>query len=78
MRKLKTSVFAILFLAIIGLSSCATLFCGPVSTCQRTKPAPGEPSREVRPGALILDILIFWPGAIVDFATSAIYKPCGK
>jgi hypothetical protein len=26
-------------------------------------------------GALIADILLFWPGTIVDFATGAIYKP---
>ena len=47
-----------------------------VSECQRTKPAPGKPARELRAGALIADILLFWPGAIVDFATGAIYKPC--
>jgi hypothetical protein len=25
--------------------------------------------------ALVADILLFWPGAIVDFATGAIYQP---
>jgi hypothetical protein len=25
---------------------------------------------------LILDVLLFVPGVIVDFATGAIYKPC--
>lgn len=65
-------------LLIVSMSSCATIFGGPVSEYQRTKPAPGEPQRAVRAGALIADILLFWPGAIVDFATGAIYKPEGK
>ena len=65
-------------LLIVSMSSCATIFGGPVSEFQRTKPAAGEPARQVRAGALIADILLFWPGAIVDFATGAIYKPEGK
>lgn len=36
------------------------------------------PQRDIRVGALIADILLFWPGTIVDFATGAIYKPEGK
>jgi hypothetical protein len=59
-----------------SLSSCATVLGGPISSCQRTKPSPGKPNRAVRPVALIADIIIFWPFAIVDFATGAIYKPC--
>ena len=59
-------------LLIVSMSSCATIFGGPVSEYQRTKPAPGEPQRAVRAGALIADILLFWPGAIVDFTTGAI------
>lgn len=76
MKKKITNVMAIMLIAIT-MSSCATIFGGPVSSCQRTKPAAGEPARTVRAGALIADILLFWPGAIVDFATGAIYKPCG-
>ncbi len=57
-------------------SSCATILGGSVNTCQKTKPQPGQPSRDVRVAALIFDILLFWPGAIVDFADGAIYKPC--
>ncbi|MHA8051362.1 hypothetical protein V7S79_09595 [Aquirufa sp. ROCK-SH2] len=68
------SVF--LLLGSITLSSCATVLGGPISSCQRTKPAPGRPTRAVRPVALIADIVIFWPFAVVDFATGAIYKPC--
>ena len=70
------------FLAIIvmawTLSSCATVFGGHVSTYQKTKPAAGQPQRNVRVAALICDIILFWPGTIVDFATGAIYKPEGK
>jgi len=76
MKKIRTTIFAILLIVIVVLPSCATVFGGPVSVCQRTKPLAGEPQRALRAGALIADILLFWPGAIVDFATGAIYKPC--
>lgn len=62
----------------VMLSSCATVLGGRVSSCQRTKPAAGAPAREIRAVALIADVLLFWPGAVIDFATGAIYKPCGK
>jgi hypothetical protein len=75
MKKTLLQVSVVLLL-VASLSSCATVFGGRVSDCQRTKPASGEPSRRLRAGALIADILLFWPGAIVDFATGAIYKPC--
>ncbi len=73
MKKLIKSLF-VLFMACI-LSSCATIFGGPVSEYQRTKPMEGQPQREVRVAALVADILIFLPSTIVDFATGAIYKP---
>lgn len=75
---MKRKIMNVIGMLVIAatLSSCATVFGGAVSECQRTKPAPGEPARAVRAGALIADILLFWPGAIVDFATGAIYKPC--
>ncbi|WP_245681305.1 hypothetical protein [Arcticibacter eurypsychrophilus] len=62
-------------LLISSMSSCATIFGGPVNQYQKTKPAAGEPSRPIRAGALIADIIIFLPATIVDFATGAIYKP---
>ncbi len=62
-------------LITIMLSSCATVFGGDVTPYQKTKPLAGEQQREIRLGALIADIILFWPGAIVDFATGAIYKP---
>ncbi len=64
-----------LFVLVLLLPGCATILGGPVTEHQRTKPIPGEPQREVRVGALIADIILFWPGTIVDFATGAIYKP---
>lgn len=64
--------------SISSLSSCATVFGGKVTEAQRTRPLAGEPSRPIRPVALIADILLFWPGAIVDFATGAIYRPGGN
>ena len=69
-----TKIVAIGLIAIM-FSSCATVFGGPVTQYQKIKPGPGEPQREVRVGALIADIILFWPGTIVDFATGAIYKP---
>ncbi|MBC7524442.1 MAG: hypothetical protein H7239_08405 [Flavobacterium sp.] len=77
---MKKNIFklASIVLVVTSLTSCATVFGGKVSECQRTKPATGAPTRQVRVGALIADILLFWPGAIVDFATGAIYRPCNK
>jgi UPF0716 family protein affecting phage T7 exclusion len=74
----KLSNILAIALLVLSMSSCATVFGGKVSEYQRTKPAAGEPQREVRVGALIADILLFLPGVIVDFATGAIYKPEGK
>lgn len=66
---------AILMGAIILLSSCATITNhGKATTTQRTKPAPGQPQREIRVGAFVADILLgIWPLGI-DYATGAIYK----
>jgi UPF0716 family protein affecting phage T7 exclusion len=77
---MKKSIFKLTAIALVvtSLTSCASVFGGKVSECQRTKPAAGAPARQVRVGALIADILLFTPGVIVDFATGAIYKPCNK
>ena len=72
-KSLTKSLLAIAILA--SMSSCATVFGGRLTEYQRTIPAPGQPQREVRVGALIADVILFWPGAIVDFATGAIYRP---
>jgi hypothetical protein len=76
MQKLRQAIA--LGLMVATMSSCATVFGGPVSTYQKTKPAAGQPQRDIRVGALVADILLFWPGAVIDFATGAIYKPQGK
>lgn len=77
---MKKKFYNVLALVVIAatLSSCATVFGGRVSACQKTKPTAGQPARSVRGVALVADILLFWPGAVVDFATGAIYRPCGK
>jgi hypothetical protein len=61
---------------VFFFASCATVFGGKVGECQRSKPKAGQPSRAIRPVPLIANILFFWPGIAVDFATCAAYKPC--
>lgn len=77
MRKIFFNTFVITMIVCV-LSSCATVFGGKVSQAQRTPPKAGEPTRPIRAVALIADIVLFWPGLIVDFATGAIYKPGGN
>jgi hypothetical protein len=72
----KSILKSVVALALVAsMSSCATVLGGRVTEYQRTKPAPGQPAREVRGAALIADVILFWPGAIIDFATGAIYRP---
>ncbi|MHA8094417.1 hypothetical protein ACMH5Q_05935 [Aquirufa lenticrescens] len=72
----KSLVKSFVALALLAsMSSCATVLGGRVTEYQRTKPAPGKPAREIRSAALIADVILFWPGAIVDFVTGAIYRP---
>lgn len=68
------NVIALVMIAIM-MSSCASTLGGKVTTYQKIKPKAGEQQRQVRVGALIADVLIFWPSVIVDFSTGAIYKP---
>ena len=70
--------FTAILLVVLNLTSCATVFGGKVSECQRTKPAAGQPARQLRVGALVANILLFTPGIIVDLITGAAYKPCEK
>ncbi len=65
----------LLLSSVILLNSCATILGGRRTAYQVTKPQPGTPQREVRVVALVADLLIFWPAAVVDFATGAIYRP---
>lgn len=73
MKKLIINLLLLIF--VVSLNSCATILGGKVTEYQRIKPLAGEPSRKIRGVALVADILLFWPGAIVDFATGAIYQP---
>lgn len=74
MKKIYKTIVPLLLIVCV-LQSCATVFGGRVNAYQRTKPLPGQQQRPLRVGAFIADILLFWPGAIVDFATCAIYRP---
>ena len=62
MKRMK-NVVAIGLIALM-MTSCATVFGGKVTAHQKTKPAAGEQQREIRVGALIADLLLFWPGTI--------------
>lgn len=73
MKKMKNLI--VIGLVTIMMSSCATVFGGKVTAHQKTKPKAGEQQREIRVVALIADLIFFWPGAVIDFATGAIYKP---
>jgi hypothetical protein len=75
--KMKKLLFVFVASALLLTSTgCATIFGGKISDCQRTKPAPGKPARQVRIVPLVLDCCtgLVWLG--IDFATGAIYKPC--
>lgn len=73
----KFTLLALAALTLSGsLTGCATVFGGRITDAQKRKPLPGESQRQIRPGALIADILLFPLISIpVDFATGAIYKP---
>ncbi|RDC64214.1 hypothetical protein [Adhaeribacter pallidiroseus] len=74
----KIAKASVLFALTLSMSSCATLFGGRVTEYQKTTPAAGQPQRQIRVGALVADVLLFWPSLAVDFATGAIYKPQSK
>lgn len=76
MKRIQFAFFILLI--ALTLSSCATVLGGRITECQRTKPLPGKPAREIRAGALVADVLLGTVWLAVDFATGAIYKPCGK
>ncbi len=72
--KKRIKPISMLLIAIL-FSSCATVLGGKITDHQKRKPLDGEPQRDVRVVALVADIILFWPFAVVDFATGAIYKP---
>lgn len=72
----KVSIFLCSLILLFEMTSCATIVGGKVSASQKVKPGPGEPTRQVKVGALLADIFFFGgAGLIIDFATNAIYKP---
>lgn len=74
MKKILASIT--LTALILMNSGCATVFGGKITECQRTKPQAGQPQRQVRVAALVIDILCGIIPLAVDFGTHAIYKPC--
>ena len=71
----KMFLMLLVFAACFTFTGCATIMGGKITECQRTKPKPGEPARQLRIWPLIFQI---WEpvGLIIDFSTGAIYKPC--
>ena len=76
MKKFKTSI--VLLLIACMFSSCGLILGGKRTDCQRKKPTAGQPKRQIRPWALVGDIILCETVVpiIVDFATGGIYKPC--
>lgn len=80
-----------LFAMITALTGCATVFGGHITDSQRTKPAPGQPARQIRVVPLIANVVTgcIWlalfnpiPAAItfttinsIDWIDHAAYKP---
>jgi hypothetical protein len=74
---MKVKNLLILLMCMCFLQSCATVFGGAITDCQRHKPDYGEPKRKVRPVALAADIITYPVICLpIDFITGAIYKPC--
>lgn len=69
----------LIIIVSLSLQSCATVFGGRITECQKRKPLPGEAKKEFRPVPLILNILFFPTGLIglaIDISNGSAYKPC--
>jgi hypothetical protein len=76
---MKKAMIGILLGVVLLNSGCATVFLGTDSASHcKIKPQPGEPQREVHVGALIFDVILFWPALIIDFVDGAIWMPCAN
>jgi hypothetical protein len=69
-------IFLAAALILIMCSGCGTILGGKITACQKTKPAPGQPKRQIRPAALIGDIAAGGWCTVIDFIDGGIYKPC--
>lgn len=69
MKKLLTVFLA----ASLICSSCATVFQGKITECQKLQKA-NKTHRQIRPGILVLDLLFGFIPAFIDIATGAIYE----
>jgi hypothetical protein len=71
------TITILLFSALTLFSSCGTICGGTITDCQRKGPGQGGIHRQIRPAALIFDILTFPViGLVVDFVDGAMYVPC--
>ncbi len=68
--------FCAVVLMAATMTSCGTVFGGHISTCQKTKPAPAMAKRQIRPWALVGDLVSGGLWVIIDFVDGGMYKPC--
>jgi hypothetical protein len=73
---MKKTLFLLALTACVVCTSCATIVYGKASACQKTKPAAGQPARDIRVAPLIADCCLGFVWLAVDFGTGAIYQPC--
>jgi hypothetical protein len=77
MKKLKYVSLVLVFAGSLFCSSCGTICGGAITECQKRGPAQGGIHRQIRPAALIFDILTFPViGLVIDFVDGAMYVPC--
>jgi hypothetical protein len=72
-------IAVLLILATVLFSSCGTICGGKITDCQKKGPGQGGAHRQIRPAALIGDILLFPIISLtVDFVDGAMYVPCSS
>src|ERR1700722_3188326 len=78
MYRIKKIVLVLLLSSIFYGKGCGSIFAamgGGITDCQKIK-EPGQAPRKIDAGYFIIDLLFFFPGLAIDFATGGIYKPC--
>lgn len=67
--KQKVIVYAVLVAVLLMASGCATIF----HSDRMNIPATKKGSIDI--GMFILDLILFWPGLIIDIATGCLWVP---
>jgi hypothetical protein len=73
----KIILFGIILCTLLN-SGCGTIICaagGGITECQK-RHEKGQPRRKLNGTILMCDLLIFFPGIIIDFATGGMYQSC--